>query len=329
MSGLKNLLHPARFQGGNKKHRYFEGWYFKCVDEHATGLFAFIPGIALGRTPEDNHAFIQIIDGQSGRTAYYRFPLESFVSVKNEFAVTIGENRFSGAGLALRLKGGEIEAEGELAFHDAVRFPARGLSRGLMGPFLFIPAMECYHDAVSLTHRLTGRLVVDGRERDFGGGKGYIEKDWGRSFPSSWIWMQSNHFEDPAVSFMFSVARIPWLGLRFAGFMGFLRTPQKLRAFATYTGARVASLERDGDKVRLLIEDKNESLTITAERSGAGLLQAPVEGAMDRRIAESLTGVIGLELRSRRGGSLLFEGRGRNAGLEIMGDTGELAPRGK
>ena len=42
----------------------------------------------------------------------------------------------------------------------------------------------------------SGSLEINGAEISFEGGKGYIEKDWGRSMPSDWIWIQSNHFED-------------------------------------------------------------------------------------------------------------------------------------
>ena len=42
--------------------------------------------------------------------------------------------------------------------------------------------------------------------------RGYVEKDRGRSFPSLWIWMQSNSFrKQPGTSLFFSVARIPIL----------------------------------------------------------------------------------------------------------------------
>ncbi|MEZ4893124.1 MAG: tocopherol cyclase family protein [Saprospiraceae bacterium] len=37
-------------------------------------------------------------------------------------------------------------------------------------------------------------LTINGEELDFTGGKGYMEKDWGRSFPSAYFWMQTNHF---------------------------------------------------------------------------------------------------------------------------------------
>ncbi len=323
---MKILMHPACFQGESKTRRYFEGWYFKCVSAKGDAIFSFSPGVALGNNPGEAHAFIQIIDGLTRRTEYYTFPRESFSSARGRFAIEVAGNEFSREGLELRLRGGEIEVEGRLAFRDAVPFPARGLFRGLMGPFLFLPAMECYHDAVSLTHGLEGALTIDGREVDFTGGRGYVEKDWGRSFPSSWIWMQSNHFEEPGASFMFSLARVPWLGLRFPGFTGFLLTPERLRVFATYSGARVESLERDGDAVSFTVRDREGTLAVRAERSGAGELKAPVEGRMDRRIAESVTGVIRLEYRSRDG-RRIFAGTGRRAGLEIMGDLRELGLR--
>jgi tocopherol cyclase len=329
MFNVNSIMHPAVFQGAGKKRRYFEGWYFKCVNEKADAVLAFIPGIALGNRPAEHHAFIQVIDGLTLKSAYYSYPLESFSYSRNEFALTIAGNRFSRDGLELHLAGGAIEAEGRLAFSNAVPFPARGLYRGLMGPFLFVPAMECYHDAVSLTHGLEGRLTVAGRERDFTGGKGYVEKDWGHSFPNSWIWMQSNHFEEPGASFMLSLARVPWLGLSFTGFTGFLLTSAKLFTFATYTGARLDLLSREGDAVSLTLGDGRRVLSVTAERTGAGALHAPVKGAMDRRIAESLTGVIHLEFRSRRDGRLIFRGSGRNAGLEQVGDVDGLAPRPK
>jgi tocopherol cyclase len=329
MFNMNSIMHPAVFQGAGKKRRYFEGWYFKCVSEKADAVLAFIPGVALGNRPEESHSFIQIIDGLTRKSAYYKYPIESFEYSRNEFSVNIAGNRFSRHGLELHLAGGAIEAEGALVFRNAVPFPARGLFRGLMGPFLFVPAMQCYHDAVSLTQGLEGRLTVADRERDFTGGKGYVEKDWGHSFPNSWIWMQSNHFEDPGASFMLSLARVPWLGLSFAGFTGFLLTPERLFTFATYTGARLDALSREGDAVSLTVQDKTGTLAVRAERAGAGALQAPVEGRMDRRIAESLTGVIHLEFRSHRDGRLIFRGSGRNAGLEQVGDVDGLAPRPK
>lgn len=74
------------------------------------------------------------------------------------------------------------------------------LSPGVMGPFRFAPFMECYHGVLSLDHSVDGTLEVDGERISYEGGRGYTEKDWGRSFPSAWVWVQSNDFGRTGVS---------------------------------------------------------------------------------------------------------------------------------
>ena len=78
-----------------------------------------------------------------------------------------------------------------------------------MGPFKYFP-MECRHGIISMRHTLEGRLKLNGKEIDFTNGLGYIEKDSGRSFPSSYVWVQANDFDEPC-SIMASVADIPFL----------------------------------------------------------------------------------------------------------------------
>ena len=64
-----------------------------------------------------------------------------------------------------------------------------------MGWYSFVPFMECKHGIVSVNHDLSGILNVNDEVLISDGGKGYIEKDWGTSFPEAWIWMQSNNFQ--------------------------------------------------------------------------------------------------------------------------------------
>ena len=75
--------------------------------------------------------------------------------------------------------------------------------------------MECYHGVLSFDHAIHGALAVNGREHDFGRGRGYIEKDWGQAFPAAWVWFQTNHFSEPGVCLTASVAIIPWVGRAF------------------------------------------------------------------------------------------------------------------
>ena len=62
---------------------------------------------------------------------------------------------------------------------------------------------------------------------DFTGGRGYTEKDWGHSFPIGYVWMQSNHFSKPEISFKCSIAKIPFKIFSFNGFIAGLWLKKK------------------------------------------------------------------------------------------------------
>jgi tocopherol cyclase len=176
---------------------------------------------------------------------------------------------------------------------------------------------------VSLDHELEGALEIGGEKVDFTGGRGYIEKDWGKSFPSSWIWVQSNHFSDTGISFMLSLARIPWLGGSFPGFLCVLLHKGKQYRFATYTGAKVSDLKTIDGTTALTIEDNKHILEVRVHAGSPGGLKAPVNGEMSRIITESVTSIIDLNLFDKNG-STVFAGTGEYGGLEIAGDMKEL-----
>jgi len=192
-----------------------------------------------------------------------------------------------------------------------------------MGWYSFVPFMECYHGLVSMNHDLEGSLTINNQLADFSEGKGYSEKDWGRSMPSAWIWMQSNHFEKTDTSFMLSIAKIPWLGYSFTGFLCVLLLDGKIHRFATYTGAKIKQIEIGDESVSIEVRDNKYSLKIKAQHAGRGILAAPLHGAMDRRIAESVDATLEVFVRDKKG-NIVFSGKGKNAGLELVGDPGEL-----
>ena len=69
---------------------------------------------------------------------------------------------------------------------------------GIMGPFGYLPMMECYHGVVNVFHETYGSFEFTAESTDtidLNNGSGYIEKDHGYNFPKSWIWIQSNCFK--------------------------------------------------------------------------------------------------------------------------------------
>jgi len=317
---LRNLFHPERFQGWGEHRRYFEGWYFKIVNKEGNEAFAVIPGIAMDSYGRQ-HAFVQVLDGKRRTARYHRFAKDDFTAARNAFQVSIGPNAFSEVGLTVALDG----LAGTLQFKGTTPWPKPFYSPGIMGPFTFVPFMECYHGIVSMDHAIEGSLTADGDGViDFSGGRGYLEKDWGRSFPSAYIWLQTNHFSETGTSLKCSVANIPWLGSSFVGFIAGLQWQGRLIRFTTYNRSRLLQCRADMHRVHICLQNPRHRLEIEVDRDAPTALASPILGLMDGRIEETMNAVVRLRLTDRRSGSVLLQDTGRHCGLEVAGDIGKI-----
>jgi tocopherol cyclase len=312
---MLRLFNPAVFQGNLKKKKYFEGWYYKNVSANLRHVYSFIPGVSLNE--EDPHSFIQIINGVTGDTEYIVYPLSSFSWNSKKLYLKIGNSVFTDSSVCLDIREGRLRISGTITFHEMIKYPSNILSPGIMGWYSFVPRMECRHGIVSVSHSLKGALVINNKLTDFDGGKGYIEKDWGRSFPEWYLWIQANNFSDAGTSFCFSVAKIPWVGKYFIGFISFLYLGGKFYLFSTYNGASLRELSRNADSVFIEVSNGMYCLKIRTEISHSGELRAPVQGMMKRRIREGMDSVVHLEL-SEPGSSILYTDTSRRAGFEVI-----------
>lgn len=316
---LRNTLHPERYHGrtGRQPTPFFEGWYFKVVDRTGQNRFAFIPGIFWNNRP---HAFIQVLDGSKGEAHYHEYPVEAFSTPEDRFDLRLGESRFSTKSFTLAIDKPEQRITGSLQLSGNIPWPVRMTSPGIMGWYAWVPYMECYHGVVSLDHALDGSLTVDGREIDFSGGRGYIEKDWGRSFPEAWIWFQTNHFTTPRTSLTGSIAIIPWGRTSFPGFIIGLWHDGRLFRFATYTGAKTERLVVTENTVDWQVSDKAFQLSMLVIQGPGrqfGLLKGPDIAEMGKRVAETLSAMVEVTLTDKRSGRVLLAETGHYAGLEV------------
>lgn len=322
---LRRIWEPALYQGGSRTRRYFEGWYFKLVDAKGEHPLSLIPGVSFSEDGATRHAFVQLVR-PGGRTRYFSYPAEAFTFAKNRFRIAIGSSSFAVNGIELDLSDEQGGVSGSVRFSPWSPWPVRPFSPGVMGWYRFVPGMECYHGVLSMDHALSGTLVVDGEPLAFDGGRGYVEKDWGRSFPSSWIWAQSNHFGRTGVSVSASIARIPWMTGTFTGSIAGLLLDGELHRFATYTGAKVACLETRPGEADVVLRDAHSELELHVHGATTAPLKAPSLGSMEARADEALGAKVQVTLRTLKGGraSTLFDEEGLSAGVEIMDASGEL-----
>jgi len=316
---LSALFHPEQYHGRGKTKKFFEGWYYKVVNKEEDKAFAFIPGIAMDEEGLQQ-AFVQVLDGKKLTAEYHRFKAEEFHAERGKFNLQLANNHFSSDKIELDLP----TIKGSLNFEGLVKWPTKWYSPGIMGPFAFIPFMECYHGILSMDHTIQGQLRIQGENVDFTGGKGYMEKDWGHSFPSAYIWMQTNHFGQSGISIKASVAKIPWMGNSFVGFIAGIWLQDRLIEFTTYNSSHLIRSFVDPKKVELVLENRKYRLEILAERNDSTELAAPVSGFMDGRISESMTSLMEVTLYDRINHRILFQDTGRNACLEVAGKVNEI-----
>ncbi|MHB8061993.1 MAG: tocopherol cyclase family protein [Ruminiclostridium sp.] len=316
MYSIKRIFNPEIYQGKYKHRNYFEGWYYKIIDKSSQNIFAIIPGVSI--TQEDKYAFIQFINAKTGLTKYIKYKIENFYYSERELDISINNNHFNKFGLTVDFDSEDLSVSGNVNFIDIVPFPKSFLNPGIMGSFSFVPFMECHHGIVNMHCELEGNINFNGELIDFTGGYGYLEKDWGSSFPQAWIWFQSNHFDQDNVSVMFSIAAIPWFHRHFDGLIAFLRIGDKFFRFATYTGAKISKLNFDNDQLNISIEDSKYILHLEVTSSSGGILKAPKKGSMELEITETITALAKVILAGKDG-TKLFEGLGKNTGLELAG----------
>jgi hypothetical protein len=324
LSRLQSIWNPERFHLQHLVGRgrpWFEGWYFKLVDADGAQPYAIIPGVFLG---DDAHAFIQVLDGRAGTSAYHRFALSEFRAEAGALDVRIGRSRFSRAGVTLEIDADETSAKqaasGSVCFGDWAPWPVTWTSPGVMGPYSFVPLMECKHGILSMDHGLSGALAVGGASTSYEGGRGYVEKDWGRSFPAGYVWTQSNHFGEQGVSVSASVARIPWLTGAFRGYLIGLLFRGRLHRFTTYTGAEIESIDVTDHGLTLAVRDRDHRLEISAATTEGAILHAPYENQMLERVAETMTSTVEVRFTRLADGQVLYEGHGDHGCLEVQGD---------
>lgn len=321
--GMGKVWNPIRFQGEKKERDYFEGWYYKQVSGDGRSVVSFIPGISLFEG--DVHSFVQYIhvtyDGsgrKTVRTGYVRYPAEAFRYQDEPFRLRVGENFFTEDRVIVHLVDGETRIDADFRLGRLLPLKTSVLAPTIMGPFTYIPKMECIHGIVSMDHPVDGKLVVDGEETDFKDGRGYIEKDWGSSFPKRYIWIQCNSFRTEATSVFFSVADIPFLGLTFPGFICNLVVGGREYRFATYNGSRFRVDEISHERIAIRLQNSDVKLILRAYLEEAGELIAPHKGKMQKTIKEGLSGNVDIYLYDRKTGKVI-EDRGIMAGIENVG----------
>ena len=308
------MRNPDLFQGEkylNKTKNYFEGWYFKNSNNLET--ISFIPGINIDKNKK---AFIQVIT--NNESFFINYDITKFEFGINPFYIKIDNNIFSKEGISIDIKdiNQNLVITGNIKYLNNININTNILSPNIMGPFSYVPFMECNHAILSMKNNATGIIKINNRKIEFNNDNGYIEKDWGCSFPKSYIWCQGNNFKNSNASFMLSIADIPFKLFNFRGIICVLIVENKEFKFTTYNNTKLLQYDIKKDFLNITLKKGPYFINIQSKKCLGQKLSAPVKGKMEKNIFESVSSVIDITLKKNN--TIIFSDTSNNCGLEIV-----------
>lgn len=306
---------PELFQGKKfltKKKNYFEGWYFKNTSNDYS--ISFIPGISINK--EEQIAFIQVITKDS--SYFVEYSLDDFCFCHKPFYIKIKNNFFSKEKINIDIedKTNNLEIKGCLNYSDILNIKTSLFNPNIMGPFSYIPFMECNHAIIAMNCKISGTLTFNNQIFSFDNGKGYIEKDFGTSFPKSYIWCEGNNFSTSNASFMCSVASIDFKLFNFRGTICSLIIDDKEYKFTTYNHTKLIKFDITDNFLNIELRKKNYFLSIKSESNDGFKLIAPVNGQMKKEIIENINATLAVTLRKKD--EIIFSDSSTMCGIEIV-----------
>ncbi len=315
MKKIYLMKNPHLFQGEkylNKEINYFEGWYFKNTS--GKNSIAFIPGINIDE--KGKKAFIQVIT--DSLSSFINYDIVDFKYNSNPFCIQIANNIFSNNRIHIDItdKINNFKINGDLKYSNNINICTNAFAPNIMGPFSYIPYMECNHAILSMRNTINGQIKFKDNVIDFNNGIGYIEKDWGVSFPKSYIWCQGNNFLKSNASFMISVADIPFKILNFRGLICSLIIDNEEYRFTTYNNSKIVKYDIKDNFFEIELHKKSYKLNIKSQYNTSQRLVAPVKGTMNKNIFESISAKVLIELKQNE--KIVFSDISTNCGLEIV-----------
>ena len=300
--------------------KVFEGWYYRISDPEREASWVIITAFWRDEAGAER-AFVELIEGSSGASYQRVFEgpaqgvdLARISEQRGEFAFWVGEEdslylsadlisgRFrSDVGELVDI---ELKVEGCAYWGD----PRTTSDRWTMGWVTELPGPPLKWHVHHLKGRASGELSVNGVVTRFDQLPVHQEKNWGRAFPSKWVWFQSNSFDGrPDVAIAGAGGPIFAINGSPEGYMLGLRWRERFFSWRTQDGhvfkdvAFVVDHDQGLARWTMRVEGWlfRADVTITAPVNGLIPIYVPGEGGLKLEAVEHLSAELELELYER------------------------------
>jgi tocopherol cyclase len=208
---MLGIYKPTTLRGHLERNNYFEGWFQKIYSKELNASIVIIYGYATQNTT-DKTGFIQILLPKKTPEIIY-FNRNEISFHPKEHIVRMGENLLTTESI-------QIHTNDIHMFLKLTNNQVTQTFKNSMGYYYFVPHLPCYHSVLNAAHQVSGEIQLKEARYVLNNENGYLEKNWGTSFPESYIWLHAVDPLDAKVSMLFSIAEIKWLGIKFLKHVG-------------------------------------------------------------------------------------------------------------
>ena len=137
------------------KKGFFEGWYFKMQKGEHT--LAAIPGYHRDADGQEG-AFLQLIIDQ--KSYYFPYPIQKFSFLQNPYEIIIDKCIFTKRSASFFLHEKGLCLKGDVGFGPLSEIDSSRFCPDIMGPFSYLPFLQCRHGILSIRLRVACPSMV-------------------------------------------------------------------------------------------------------------------------------------------------------------------------
>lgn len=294
--------------------------FYKMVSEDGK-TFVIIPGVIKSKDGIES-SFIQFVDEKTGKSGYIQYGSDEYYISHDKKAMKVGSSLFYENAISLKIIENDISIEGRIEFRDGVPINKKRPIQSFLELLSYIPFFECRHNIISIRNTLLGSLTVDGEERVFDDGYGYIEGAGKYTFPKKKLWIQSGFGNNASVMFaasiLFTNAALPFGEISLPCFISCVEINRRTHVFASYTGAHFRINKYCGNGVFIMIEDDKYRMEITYCNGESYTLRAPMEGQMQAAEKFRTGARVEINVMDKKGNSI-YRGLSNDGSGETIG----------
>ena len=266
---------PSSLRGNFEGEKYFEGWFQKVYSTKHKWSFIIIYGYAT-RNAYEKFGFIQLLLPNENIKIIY-FPKSEISCDPNRHIIRMGNNILTTE--IIRIHSSNLYVHLNLSNNQPIR-----TFKNSMGYMYFIPNLPCYHSVLNTSHVVAGEIIYNDDRYSLYNEIGYLEKNWGTSFPETYFWLHAVDPTNVEVSLLFSRAEIKWLGQKFIKHVGFFHVDGKQIDLRDLKNFVFSSFMPTPENQILRITSNTISLEISILYRKKVKFKGPAEGQLSRDI---------------------------------------------